>query len=75
MFIVLVNIDIFNNITKGIQCSAQLCGCLRSGYHPGEAQSCANPEGRDLYDPQRVKEYRLKILSDLSHINLNPETI
>lgn len=51
---------------QGIPCSAQLCGCLRSGHNPGQAQACANPAGRDMYDPDRVNEYRRKILAELS---------
>lgn len=50
-------------VQQGVPCNSQLCGCLRSGYHPGESQSCANPEGRDLYDLKRVQEYRRDFLA------------
>lgn len=50
-------------VQQGVSCNSQLCGCLRSGYHPGESQSCANPEGRDLYDLKRVQEYRQDLLT------------
>jgi len=58
----------------GIPCSAQLCGCARNGHHPGQAQSCANPNGMDLYDPERVKEYRRTVLRSVS-IDLTPASI
>lgn len=58
----------------GIPCSAQLCGCSRNGHHPGQAQSCANPNGMDLYDPERVKEYRRTVLRSVS-IDLTPASI
>jgi len=53
-------------VQQGVACNSQLCGCLRSGYHPGESQSCANPEGRDLYDLRRVHDYRQGILARLA---------
>lgn len=60
----------------GIPCSASLCGCMRNGHHPGQAQSCANPDGRDVYDPERVKEYRRTVLRsvsiDLTVANIKP---
>lgn len=61
-------------VQAGIPCSAQLCGCLRNGHHPGQAQSCANPNGMDLYDPERVKEYRRTILRSVS-VDLTPASI
>ena len=56
-------------VQQGVQCSSQLCSCLRSGYHPGESQSCANPEGRDLYDVMRVRKYRRDILTRHRAVN------
>ena len=53
-------------VQMGLPCSAQVCGCLRGGHHPGQAQSCANPDGQDLYDPARVKEYRRNVLAGVT---------
>jgi hypothetical protein len=55
-------------VQLGIQCSAQLCGCLRGGHHPGQAQSCANALGVDVYDLARVKQYRKTVLDRLRGI-------
>lgn len=62
-------------VQAGIQCSAQLCGCLRGGHNPGQAQSCANPEGVDMYDPDRVKEYRRAVLAGLCGIGASTADI
>lgn len=55
-------------VQQGIQCSAQLCGCLRGGHNPDQGQACANPEGIDLYDPERVKRHRKSVLQALGGI-------
>ena len=53
----------------GVQCSAQLCGCMRGG-----GRKCANPNGFDMYEPDRVNEYRFNILRDLQASSTAPCT-
>eukprot|EP00600_Ochromonadales_sp_CCMP1393_P002686 CAMPEP_0174990790 /NCGR_PEP_ID=MMETSP0004_2-20121128/21519_1 /TAXON_ID=420556 /ORGANISM="Ochromonas sp., Strain CCMP1393" /LENGTH=505 /DNA_ID=CAMNT_0016244441 /DNA_START=116 /DNA_END=1633 /DNA_ORIENTATION=- len=52
-------------VQNGLQCSGQLCACLRGGHRPGQAQSCANPSGVEVFEPERVKEYRANILNNI----------
>eukprot|EP01038_Epipyxis_sp_PR26KG_P010850 gene10850-14566_t len=52
-----------------VSCIGALCGCLRGGLRAGHSQSCANPNGRDTFDEERVTLFRKKLLSDLKNNN------
>ena len=47
-------------VAAGVACNAQLCGCLRSGHH--KAEYCANPNGQDVFNFERVQHYRREII-------------
>jgi hypothetical protein len=48
-----------------VPCSADACGCLRHGPPlPGHHQSCGNPYGSTIFNPQVVGEYRKNILRE-----------
>jgi len=49
-------------VQMGIQCNAQLCGCMRGGHRAGVGQNCDNPDGRTIYDPEVVKKHRDEVL-------------
>ena len=51
-------------VRVGVQCSAEVCGCLRRGLN-GEGQRCHNPEGSSIFDVDKVRDYRVKMLLSL----------
>jgi hypothetical protein len=53
-------------VQLGVSCSAEVCGCLKHGHRPGQAQSCANPSGQSIYNPHVVREYRMKVLNEVN---------
>ena len=50
-------------VKQRVQCSAEVCGCLKNGFRPGFQQSCGNPEGLNIFDPDTVNIYRSHLIS------------
>lgn len=42
-----------------VECSAEVCGCLRGGH-----QTCKNPYGQAVFDPDTVHSYRAAIIAN-----------
>jgi DNA mismatch repair ATPase MutL len=45
-----------------IPCAGNACDCV---FRPGESESCTNVFGSRTFDPDRVSDYRQKILQDI----------
>jgi len=66
-------------VALNIPCSMMTCHCIRSPHivvmegnanaiddmHQMQGESCANPHGRDIFDPEKVGNYRQQVLSAL----------
>jgi len=47
----------------GVSCSAEVCGCLKHGYKPGQQQSCGNPNGLSIFNKENVHLYRIEAIN------------
>jgi len=52
-------------VATGVQCSAEVCGCLRRGG----SQTCRNPQGVSVFDPEKVREHRVRVLVSMGCAN------
>jgi len=52
-------------VAAGIECSAEVCGCLRKAGG-GSGQTCGNPNGQYKFDSEKVRQYRKQLLIAIS---------
>lgn len=47
-----------------VACNAEVCGCIRK-FNSTQSQPCANPEGSQIFEPEKVQLYRKSLLADI----------
>ena len=64
-------------VLSDLPCSAETCSCLKGGNRPEQQQPCANPNGRHVFDPELVHQYRSQYIApvDLASAVLSREKI
>ena len=50
----------------GVSCTAEVCACLKRGISSdGKRQECLNPNGQDIFNVDKVNEYRRVVLESV----------
>jgi len=53
-------------IQMGVSCTAEVCACLKRGISSdGKRQECLNPNGQDIFNVDKVNEYRRVVLESV----------